>query len=299
MLKRVRRRGYLIGVDVGATKTVAALADLEGEILKTAKTGSANPRNVGIAKAAENILKAINKLKAKEVLSACLGLPAVEEEYKNKKAKIKKEILKRVSFNNLKIESDQLIAFRSGTDKKNGMVIIAGTGCAVHGWKGKRQAKAGGWGWVADEGSGFWAGQKFCQELLKELDGRSPKATLPKIKKSENLLRKIYTQDPIKSVSYFSILCDKAAKRGNKKAREIIREGAEEIVLSANTVIKKLNFQKEKFPIVLVGGMFKSDIFLKTVKSQLRSLAPKAIFIRPKKGPITGALKLAGLLAKK
>lgn len=321
--KNRRDKKYVIGVDGGGTKTVAALADLNGKILSIAKSGSSNPRNVGIKISAENIAKAINKVlprtfshqkvrgkKKAKILAVFIGLPALEEEYRDKKEKIKKEISKRISKglgNKIKIDSDQLIAFRSGTDEKNGIMIIAGTGCVAHGWRGRKEAKrgrkeakAGGWGWVSDEGSGFWIGQKVCQNILKELDARGPKTLLTKIafqklkiRSPEGLLKRIYSKDQIESISAFSIFSDEAAKKGDKIAKKIMTEAGKEISLAANTVIKKLNLQKEKFPVVLVGSMFKSTLFLKTVKASIKKIAPKAIFIRPQKTPVTGALKLA------
>jgi activator of 2-hydroxyglutaryl-CoA dehydratase len=60
----------------------------------------------------------------------------------------------------------------------------------------------------------------------------------------------------------------------------------------AIAVIKKLKF-KGKFPIVLIGGMFKSKIVLKTVKREIKKYSPKVQFIRPKKEPVIGAIKLA------
>lgn len=146
---------YVIGVDGGGTKTIAALADLEGRVLTIAKSGSSNPRNVGIKRAAENIAKAIRGLlknKKRKILSTFIGLAALEEEYKLKKEEIKKELLKqrgvsKKALGKITIGSDQIIAFRSATDKKEGVLLIAGTGCVAHGWRAGREAKASGWGW--------------------------------------------------------------------------------------------------------------------------------------------------------
>lgn len=122
-----------------------------------------------------------------------------------------------------------------------------------------------------------------------------------KVKKVEDLLQLIYgsagpsaeSKNPIEVIPLFSVFCDEAAKRGDKIAQNIIKEAADELILSAKTVIKKLNFQKGKFPIVLIGGIFKSKIFLERVKSQIQKFAPKANFILPKSWPARGAVKLA------
>jgi len=301
-MKKQSKR-YVIGIDGGGTKTEAALADFKGNILKLTKTGSSSPRNVGINKVVENIIKGIEKVrKGKKVNSIFVGMPAVEEEYKSKKEIIKKEILKRLKDfkGKLMIGSDQLVAFRSGTDKKDGIVLISGTGCVCHGWQEKKEAKTSGWGWLADEGSGFWTGQKGFQAVLKELDGRGPKTIITKIlfkewkiKNKNDLLNKVYLNFSIRQISLISKLVDRAANKGDEVAKDVMAKAGKELAQSAIAVIKKLNFQNEKFSIVLVGGMFDSKTVSYFFKREVKKIAKKTQFLRPKVGPVIGAVKLA------
>jgi len=301
---RNKKSKYVIGVDGGGTKTEAALADLKGKILKSTKTGPSNLRNIGIEKSAENIALAIKKVlpKGRKVLSIFVGLAAVEEEYKFKKGKIKKEILKKLrNFKgNLAIGSDQLVAFRSGIDGRDGVVLISGTGCVARGWRGRKDVKVSGWGWLNDEGSGFWAGQKGFQAVLEDLDGRGPKTKITKllfrnwkIRRQENLLKKTYSEDFVHQISLISKVADEAAKKGDKIATSIMKESGKELSESAITVIEKLNLRKKKFPLVLVGKMFKSEACLRILKRDIRKRAPKVKFIFPRQEPVIGAVKLA------
>lgn len=306
-------RGYVIGVDGGGAKTVAALADLEGKILKLVKTGSSHPRNIGFKKAIENLAQTIEKTlpskRNKRILSTFLGLPAMEEEFKFKKGKIKRELLKHKEISQIFkgkviLDSDQLAGFRAGTNKKDGLVLIAGSGCAVHGWREKREAKIDGWGYLTEQGSAFWVGQRGLREVFNDLDGRGVRTLITKlvfqklkVRNKENLVEKIYSKKPMEIISPLSILVDKAAKKGDLLAKKILIEAGKELALSANTVIKKLTppFAKQRagFPVVLIGGMFKSKIFLNTVKKEVKKLAPKVKFIQPKDEPAIGAVKLA------
>ena len=177
------KQQFVIGVDGGGTKITAALADLSCQILKISKGGPASPRNLGIRGAIDNVAKTIKELSLKErqIASVFVGLPGLEEEFKNKKEEIKKEVLKhkkisKIFKGKIIIGSDQLVAFKSGTDEEDGVILISGTGCVARGWKGAKEAKASGWGWLADEGSAFWAGQKVYQEIIKSLDGSLQKA---------------------------------------------------------------------------------------------------------------------------
>jgi N-acetylglucosamine kinase-like BadF-type ATPase len=303
MEKEIEKK-YVIGVDGGGTKTMAALADSEGKISKLVKTGPSNLRNVGIGKAILNIREAIKRVKkGKKIGSIFIGLAAIEEEFKFKKEKIKREIRKEIKFRGkLEIGSDQIVAFRSGTDEKNGIVLIAGTGAVCHGWKNGKEAKTGGWGWLDDEGSGFWVGQRGFQAIFKELDGRGEKTLITKLvfknwrlKKKEDFLKKVYGKDSIRQVSLISRIVDEAAKRGDRIARKIMEEAGKELVFSTKKVIEKLNFKNEEFPIVLIGRVFESEIVLKIVKKEIKKIVPKAQFLIPqiKIEPVIGAVKLA------
>ena len=299
-------RRYVIGVDGGGTKTTLALADLRGKILKIAKSGPSSPRNIGIKKTAANLAEGIKKILPKgekvEILSIFVGFPSVEEEFKSKTGEIKRELLRQKGLSpilksRLTAGSDQLVAFRSGTANKDGVLLIAGTGCVAHGWRGKKEVKASGWGWLADEGSSFWVGQKVYQAVLKSLDGRGSKTRLAKlIARKENIVslnELVYSKEPNEALSPFSHLCDKAARRGDKLARGILAEAAEEQALAVSAVIRELNFQKTEFPLVLVGSMFNSGIVLFIFKREIRKVAPKVQFIRPKENPVFGAVRLA------
>lgn len=303
MAKKIGKK-YVVGVDGGGTKTISALANLEGKILKLVETGPSNLRNVGIKKAAQNMALGIKKVlpKKRKILSTFIGLAAIGEEYKFKKGEIKKEILKRLKNfkDKLIIGSDQLVAFKSGTGERNGIVLISGTGCAIHGWKGEKELKVSGWGWLDDEGSGFWVGQRGFQAVFKELDGRGPKTFITKLlfqelklKSKEALLKKIYSEDFVRNVSLISRIVDKTANKGDKIARNIMIEAGRDLAESAITIIKKLNFKNEKFPLVLVGGMFDSKIVLETTKKEIKKVASKVKFIQPKQKPVIGAVKLA------
>lgn len=304
-----RNQQLVIGVDGGGTKTVAALADLKGKILAKAKSGPSSFIKVGIKETVLNITKAIGKIikknKKGKILSTFIALAAVEEN-KEMRGVIMKNLLlqpkiSRIFKGKVTIGSDQIGGFRTGTDKKDGIVLISGTGSVAHGWRKGKEAHASGWGWLNDEGSAFWVGQKAYQAVLKDLDGRAPKTLMTnlffkkfKAKSAGDLKREIFLKNNlIENVSFLALLVDKATQKRDKIAKNILIEAGKELALAANQVIKKLNFQKIKFPLVLIGSMFKSKIVLNTVKKEIKKFAPKVNFTRPKQEPAIGAVKLA------
>lgn len=307
-MKEEKQLNYVIGVDGGGVKTVAVLSDLKGKILAKAKSGPSSFIKVGIKETILNITKAIEKILKKnkkgKILSTFIALAAVEEN-KEMGREIKRILsrqskLSEIFKGKVVVGSDQIAAFRSATDKKEGVVLISGAGCSAHGWRRNKEFKTSGWGYLNDEGSGFWIGQEGFRAVYKDLDRRGPKTLITKlifrklkIKNIEDLKKKVYTPDLIKTILSFSILVAKASKRNDKVAKNILIKAGNELALAANTVIKKLNFQKEKFSFILVGGMFKSKLVLDMVKKEVRKVAPKVIFKRPKQKPVIGAVKLA------
>lgn len=297
---------YVIGVDGGGTKTLAVLADLNGKVIKRGLAGSSNPRNVGINAATANIAQAIAKILKQNprISSTIIGLPGMEEEYKNRKQEIiralkKHKIISRIFGGKIDIVSDQLVAFRAGASARDGISVIAGTGCAAHGWLEGREAKANGWGWLADEGSGFWIGQKVFQIILKTIDGRSSDKILTglaqktlKIKKTEDLVNLAY-KNPQKIVSSLAGVCRLADEIGDDSAHKIMESAGKEIALSVVDIAKRLDFGSRIPEIVFVGGIFNSKTAVLAAKKDLQKYFGKAPSIIIPELPAVGAIKLA------
>lgn len=173
---------YVIGVDGGGTKTVGILADINEKILKRIEIGPTNPNKVGFEKAFLDLKNLLSKITSgfseTKIKLAYLGIGGVKRDIE-KKQKLQKFLNKEFSFP-IKIEGDQKIAFRSGTDKKEGIVIIAGTGSICIGWYGRKEVSCGGMDWLlGDQGSAFWVGKKTLEEIIKSIDGR--RKPLPKL----------------------------------------------------------------------------------------------------------------------
>lgn len=299
-----KAKKYLIGIDGGGTKTIATLTDLNGKILKKIQTGSTNPNKIGLEKAIFNLRELLSRVSKdfpqEKIALAYLGLAGGLERDREKRAQIKKILEKEFSFPIL-VEGDQKIAFRSGTDEKEGIVIIGGTGSIVMGWRGKKEAISGGWDWLlGDQGSAFWVGKKALEEAIKSFDGRVKKSSKLeslifkkwKIKTGKDLYQRFYDANFVEKVASVSKIVDLAANQGDKVAKGILKEAGKELAQMAIAVIEKLKFKKE-FPIVLIGGMFKSKIVFAEVKKEIKKFVPKVQFIRPKKEPVVGAIKLA------
>lgn len=287
----------VLGIDGGGTKTDLALANLDGEILDRVEAGPASLRNTGVDKSCEHILKGFKNLPVKgELVSSFVGLPAFQEEYSDQKGYIEKYLSKGIP-GEITVGSDQLVAFKSGTDERSGIVVIAGTGGVVRGFA-KETAKASGWGYFGDEGSAFWAGIKAYRAITKELDGRGPKTKITEMVfnrweiSSGDELNKIIYKNPMDKIPELSILVDYAQRNGDELAEKILLKAAKELSLSTKNVVNKLNL-KGSFPLVAVGGMFKSNFLKNKFSEKIRRFAPQVKIKKPDSKPVYGAVKLA------
>jgi N-acetylglucosamine kinase-like BadF-type ATPase len=138
------------------------------------------------------------------------------------------------------------------------------------------------------------------EEIGKVLDGRRKDFGLRKfifkklkIKKEIDLYKNFYCEDFVTKVASISKFVDQFSKRGDRFSKEILTEAAKEVSKMAISVIKELNFEKEEFPVVFTGGMFKSKIFREKIEKEIKKVAKKTKFILLRKKPVIGAVKLA------
>ncbi len=286
-----------LGVDGGGTKTDLVLVDDNKNEVERVVSGPASLRNNGVEESCKSVLSGFDKLANKDkIVSTFVGFPAIQEEYSDKEEKIKRRLSQKI-FGNLEVGSDQLVAFKSGTESDSGIVVIAGTGGAVRGFNGKDSAKASGWGYFGDEGSAFWVGLEAYRKVTKELDGRGEKTLITEmvfdewnLKDGNDLNKKIY-EDPMKMIPKLSIMVDFAQRKGDKIATQILKEATDEIFKGVEVVSDQLKLKD--FPLVLVGGMFKSGFLQKEIDKKIKKTSKNINIIKPKKDPVFGAAKLA------
>lgn len=171
---------YLLGIDGGGTGCRAAVADMEGRILGTGRSGSANiMTDMNVARA--NIIEATTfalrdaGLDAAEIpsLDAVLGLAGANV---GSNAADLRAVL---PFRNASVHSDGFIALQGAIGDHDGTVVILGTGSAFITRAGGEVRFAGGWGFkVGDLGGGARLGRALLEETLLAHDGFHPSSDL-------------------------------------------------------------------------------------------------------------------------
>lgn len=297
---------FILGIDAGATKTKVRITDRSGNILGEGTAGSGNITEQSSQNFKTNISEAVEEAQRQvntnvyKFDAICFGGAGIDtQEAKNKAEKLLREILVADKF--LIINDTQLV-LPSCSDKNYGIAVISGTGSNFYGKnKQGKEAYVGGLGsLLTDEGSGYWIGREALRAVVMGYDGRGPATVLNSLilkkfsaKTVRELVNVVYSDDFIKTdVADISILVDEAYKKKDKVAEKIFEQAVRDIVLSINTLVKKLGMQEEEFDIVAVGGVFRSNFPFRQ-KIQEALIAKKAKFMICDKEPVEGAIKLA------
>jgi len=305
---------YTLGVDGGGSKTEIIIADLDGNRVSRVVSGASNYKSVGEEKAIDNLNKgifgAIGKLNNTGdvyFVSSCFGFAGNDAGEDSK-------VYEKIVFNNKLngylnpektfILNDTRIGIEAGSDSKNKIIIIAGTGSNCFGInEDGREARASGWDYIlSDEGSGYGVGLESLRAVMRAYDGRGRSTLLTGAILEELNLDKIpdltgwaysgpFSKNKISRLS--KMVCETAGM-GDKVSMDILREAAVEAAISVITVAKKLGLEKKSFDLVLVGGLFKCEKYFKNfLINKLKKKFPKINFMPLVAGPVEGAIKIA------
>ena len=139
--------------------------------------------------------------------------------------------LRRVA-RRVEVLSDAQIAHLGALGGAPGLLILAGTGSIVIGRDGAgRWTRAGGFGpLLGDEGSGFWLGRAWLRATTQGED------FLP-------ARRLIQAPDPIRRIAALAPGVIMRARRGDRRARGIVREAQELLAAQALDVVRRLRLR--------------------------------------------------------
>jgi len=305
---------YILGVDGGGSKTTVHIADIGGRVISQGFSGSSSYKSVGINRAIENlntaVFDAIKNLKTSEAIyfiSSCFGFAgndAGEDSKTYRKIVFNNKLRSYLNSKGTIICNDTRIGLESGSENKNKIIIIAGTGSNCFGInEDGRQVKASGWDFIlADEGSGYEVGLKALKAVMRAYDGRGEKTLLSKtileelnLKETLDLTKWAYDESFSKhKIGALAKTVCKTAEMGDKVSIDMLDEEACEAAISVITVAHKLGFEKKDFDLIFVGGLFKCKKYFKNILiSRLREKFPHINFKPLIGNPVKGAIKLA------
>ena len=171
----------LVGVDVGGSKTAAAVQTANGEIHRASgpgaavRPGKALASALVIAEVARQALGAAGELQAQVLVVGAAGAGRTLE-----RAALRDALRSEALADLVQVTTDIEIALEAAFGEAPGIVVSAGTGSvAVARDRQGKIDRIGGYGWqMGDEGSGYAIGRAALGAVGRAADGRSPGTAL-------------------------------------------------------------------------------------------------------------------------
>lgn len=298
---------YFLGVDGGGTKTEAVLINEKREIIARGKALGSNANVLGLDSALVNLSKAIaqavgNKRQIIGVV-AIAGIDTIQD-IKNWTEAFRKHSKLPTFFKEMPVFiNDVKASLRSGTQDRNAIACIAGTGsnCWGHNEFGE-EAKSGGQDYIlSDEGSSYCIGSRILKSVTQMLDGRGPQTVLVnllfgkfQINSLDELHSLVYKKpwDKI-DIAQVAPLANKASKENDPVAIKIIEDAANELAIMGKAVVTKLKLKEKFYTAVLAGSAFNIHTLKEKLQQELLEFSPKVRFVEPSMSSAAAAAILA------
>ncbi|MDW8061159.1 MAG: BadF/BadG/BcrA/BcrD ATPase family protein [Nitrososphaerota archaeon] len=296
-----------LGVDGGATKTVAIVADENGKLYGVGYSGSASHHFVGRESAKMNVSTAVEGalrcagIDWSDIDGVCYGLSSVGDSPMD--TEIVRSFVSEITPIDFVLVNDVVNAYYATCLGEPGVVVVAGTGSIAYGRSGLYEVRVGGWGQlIGDEGSAVYIARRALQEATKAYDGRRGYTALIDIipralgfKSLEEVSFSVMTMRlSLIELAKIAPSIAEAAANGDRVAMEIMEESGRELALLAIACLRKLKL--EHGLVGASGGVFRcKGLLWDTFKSMITSVYPYIDIIGPIYGwqPAAGAIFLA------
>ncbi len=302
---------YLLGIDGGATKTLAAVLDLQTNALHLAHGGPSNQDAVGAKAAGEALMGAADEaieragIGREQLAAAVLAVAGTDTDAVARH-------VRAAGRDDWIVVNDVVGAWATATGAGPGVAVISGTGSNVFGVGPEGRAwRAGGWGHLlGDEGSGYWLGVQSIKAALADREASGPPTALSdaapaffKQDSVEALASYVYSKPLTKGeIAAFAIETAKLAEQGDEVAGALFERGAAELGAQIAAVICQSGLdgvgggegEGDGFPVGLIGSAFKAGpMFVEPLTRAIHAVAPAAQVSRVEMAPVGGSLLLA------
>jgi N-acetylmuramic acid 6-phosphate etherase len=185
------------------------------------------------------------------------------------------------------LENDGTIALVAGVGRKFGVLTICGTGTITIGVNQTGTLRrCSGWGYLLDDGSGYWIGREILTAIGYAHDGAQPPTLLTErilqrlnLKTPEDIIPWAYA--PTRNPNEIAALAADAVALAEKDltALQILVRAADALAKHTLTAAQQLHFGDVQIPIVLSGGIFDNvplvrNRFLQTLQTTLPNIEP-------------------------
>lgn len=294
-----------LGIDTGATKSHALIAETDGRVLGFAEGGPGNWETVGWDGTRAVLHDIINRAAAQagimphELAGAGFGLAGYDwpEDRPPHVALIRDLLGPDVPF---ELMNDAFIGLLAGTDAGWGVVVSAGTSCNGYGRSPQgmigRVTGSSHYGEYAGAGELVWFA---LQAVAKAWSQRGPQTQL-----TEAFCQAVGASDAADLLAglmrdRYAIWAEKAplvfavAAQGDLVALELVRWAGQGLGDLAVGIIRQLDIAYEAFDVVLSGSFYKgSSLVTEAMAETIHAVAPQARLVRLEVPPVVGAVLL-------
>jgi N-acetylglucosamine kinase-like BadF-type ATPase len=296
---------YFLGVDVGATKTHALVADESGQACGFGEAGPGNHESVGYDGLAAALQTATGQALARAGISrsriAGAGFGVGGYDWPSEREPTLQAIHTLGLDAPLAAVNDALIGLLAGAEEGWGVAVVAGTGCNAWGWdRARRTGRMTGMGWQMGEAAG--AAELVAEAvrcIARDWSRRGPPTRLTPafvahagVRDAEELLEGVTLRRVVLDASAAPIVFQ-VASEGDPVARQAIEWAGRELGSLAAGVIRQLGFEAQAFDVVLVGSLYDGGPLLtEPMRRTVQAIAPGARLVGLAAPPVVGGVLL-------
>ena len=288
----------VLGMDVGGTKTAAAIMNEQGVVLGQGVGASGNINFVTLEQAEQSFTEAIGgarEMAGLDVLRTEINIIGIEPE----PDALHPIIQKLTGCDRILHKKEGECSLVGGLVSPVGISLIAGTGSV--GWGRNKEGRThmtGCWGTIGDEGSAYDMARQGVNAAFWAEDGRGPETKLlDNLRKhfGVELIRDAVTTiyqnpDVRKNFAALSHTVMQTANTGDPVAKGVIRDCSEQLALLITTAARVLGMDKEPYRVAATGGLVsRGGPFFEMVRADIKKTHPQAELETPKFEPVIGA----------
>lgn len=311
IVSQVPADAIVIAVDGGGSKTDGVALDLDGNVVAQVRKGrsSANVKDYGPAiRIIDSLITEIHAVSGnRPILQTNVylaGLDFPSEIATFKKALTDKVWAVGVTGNHVIVDNDMHALLRSGTQERNAVAVICGTGINCIGVREDgADARFVAIGAISGDWGGGWSlGEAALWYAARAIDGRGVETTLTTSIPAQLGLPDVravieafhFGRLKLSVLPSLAPLVLEASDAGDAVANSIVDRQSEEIVTLALAALKRLALLKKSVPIVLGGGVLATGNarLISGINTGFAQRAPLARIELVRSPPILGAALL-------
>lgn len=300
---------YYLGIDIGATKSHALIADENGCAVGFGQSGPGNHEIVGYQGLAAALQAVTDQALAdasivrQQIAGAGFGVAGYD--WPSELPPTLEAIATLGLAAPLEVVNDTIIGLVAGAEAGWGVAVIAGTSNNCWGWDARHRIGrvTGNGGMFGEHGGSGELVQEAVAAVARAWTRRGPATALAAA--FSRLVGASSDADLLEGLSqgWYDIgaaaapLVFQTAEAGDAVALEVVRWAALELASLTSGVIRQLHLEAQTFDVVLVGSMYNGGpLLLEPMQAAVRALAPGARFVKLTVPPVVGAV-LVGMQA--